>query len=96
MSQAPEPRKTLDPDQVAFWLARHPDFFIGRELNPRIGSLDIKEFCEGYQISFPLFAEGSVRGPHKQEVFRPLWLFLSSMELVSLRVDSGHNCLSNE
>jgi uncharacterized protein YigA (DUF484 family) len=31
MSQAPEPRKTLDPDQVAFWLARHPDFFIGRE-----------------------------------------------------------------
>ena len=39
MSQAPEPRKTLDPDQVAFWLARHPDFFIGREgllqqLNP--------------------------------------------------------------
>ena len=22
------------------------DFFIGRELNPRIGSLDIKEFCE--------------------------------------------------
>ncbi|MFI0473319.1 DUF484 family protein [Halomonas sp. HMF6819] len=31
MSQAPEPRKTLDPDQVAFWLARHPDFFVGRE-----------------------------------------------------------------
>jgi delta14-sterol reductase/lamin-B receptor len=22
------------------------DFFIGRELNPRIGSLDLKEFCE--------------------------------------------------
>tara|TARA_R110001599_G_scaffold2297_7_gene12211 strand:+ start:317 stop:1027 length:711 start_codon:yes stop_codon:yes gene_type:complete len=31
MSQAPEPSKTLDPDQVAFWLARHPDFFVGRE-----------------------------------------------------------------
>lgn len=31
MSEAPEPRKTLDPDQVAFWLARHPDFFVGRE-----------------------------------------------------------------
>ena len=31
MSQAPEPRKTLEPDQVAFWLARHPDFFVGRE-----------------------------------------------------------------
>lgn len=28
MSQAPEPRKTLDPDQVAFWLARHPDFLL--------------------------------------------------------------------
>nr|WP_300313948.1 DUF484 family protein [Halomonas sp.] len=32
MSQAaPEPRKTLDPDRVAEWLARHPDFFVGRE-----------------------------------------------------------------
>ena len=31
MSQPPEPRKTLDPEQVAFWLARHPDFFVGRE-----------------------------------------------------------------
>lgn len=31
MTEAPEPRKTLDPDQVAFWLARHPDFFVGRE-----------------------------------------------------------------
>ncbi|MDR5860985.1 DUF484 family protein [Halomonas eurihalina] len=28
---APEPRKTLDPDVVAQWLARHPDFFVGRE-----------------------------------------------------------------
>lgn len=27
----PEPRKTLDPDMVAQWLARHPDFFVGRE-----------------------------------------------------------------
>ncbi|MDN6180002.1 MAG: DUF484 family protein [Halomonas subglaciescola] len=31
MTEALEPRKTLDPDQVAFWLARHPDFFVGRE-----------------------------------------------------------------
>ncbi|ALM51017.1 DUF484 family protein [Halomonas huangheensis] len=32
MSQpAHEPRKTLDPDRVAEWLARHPDFFVGRE-----------------------------------------------------------------
>ena len=32
MSQAaPEPRKTLDPDRVAEWLATHPDFFVGRE-----------------------------------------------------------------
>jgi uncharacterized protein len=32
MSRAvPEPRKTLDPDRVAEWLARHPDFFVGRE-----------------------------------------------------------------
>ncbi|MCA1770023.1 MAG: DUF484 family protein [Halomonas sp.] len=27
----PEPRKTLDPDRVAEWLATHPDFFVGRE-----------------------------------------------------------------
>lgn len=27
----PEPRKTFDPDRVAEWLARHPDFFVGRE-----------------------------------------------------------------
>ena len=31
---------------------------------------EIKEFCEGYQISFPLFAEGPVRGSDKHEVFR--------------------------
>ncbi|WP_344704817.1 DUF484 family protein [Halomonas cibimaris] len=31
MTRTPEPRKTLEPDQVAFWLARHPDFFVGRE-----------------------------------------------------------------
>ena len=31
---------------------------------------EIKEFCEGYQISFPLFAEGPVKGSDKQEVFR--------------------------
>jgi glutathione peroxidase len=30
---------------------------------------EIKEFCEGYRISFPLFASGSVRGPQKQPVF---------------------------
>lgn len=24
------------------------DFWMGRELNPRIGSLDLKEFCELY------------------------------------------------
>ena len=28
---APDPRKTLDPDRVAQWLACHPDFFVGRE-----------------------------------------------------------------
>ena len=31
---------------------------------------EIKEFCEGYQISFPLFAEGPVRGSDKHEIFR--------------------------
>ena len=31
---------------------------------------EIKEFCEGFQISFPLFADGPVRGSEKHEVFR--------------------------
>jgi len=30
-AKAPESRQTLDPERVARWLARHPDFFIGRE-----------------------------------------------------------------
>ncbi len=30
-AKAPESRQTLDPESVARWLARHPDFFIGRE-----------------------------------------------------------------
>ncbi|MBZ5874959.1 DUF484 family protein [Chromohalobacter israelensis] len=30
-AKAPEPRTTLDPERVAHWLARHPDFFVGRE-----------------------------------------------------------------
>ena len=31
---------------------------------------EIKEFCEGYQISFPLFAVGPLRGSYKLKVFR--------------------------
>jgi glutathione peroxidase len=30
---------------------------------------EIKEFCEGYRISFPLFASSSVKGSNKQPVF---------------------------
>ena len=30
-AKIPEPRQTLDPEMVAHWLARHPDFFEGRE-----------------------------------------------------------------
>ncbi|WP_106476539.1 DUF484 family protein [Phytohalomonas tamaricis] len=30
-ASAIEPRRTLDPEQVAQWLVRHPDFFVGRE-----------------------------------------------------------------
>ncbi|TDX28635.1 hypothetical protein DFO67_10914 [Modicisalibacter xianhensis] len=30
-AQAPDPRQTLSPEAVARWLARHPDFFVGRE-----------------------------------------------------------------
>ena len=33
---------------------------------------EIKDFCEGYQISFPIFAEGTVKGFGKQDVFKYL------------------------
>ena len=35
---------------------------------------EIKEFCEGYRISFPLFASSSVAGSNKQ----PVYEFLSN------------------
>ena len=43
----------LDPVPISSesrCLSRYPvyDFFMGRELNPRIGSLDLKEFIEVY------------------------------------------------
>ena len=31
---------------------------------------DIKEFCEAYELSFPIFAKGKVKGFEKQEVFK--------------------------
>ena len=33
---------------------------------------EIKEFCEAYELSFPIFAKGKVKGFEKQEVFRYL------------------------
>ena len=33
---------------------------------------DIKEFCEAYELSFPFFAKGKVKGFEKQEVFKYL------------------------
>ena len=33
---------------------------------------DIKEFCEAYDLSFPIFAKGRVKGFEKQEVFKYL------------------------
>ena len=33
---------------------------------------EIKEFCEAYQLSFPIFAEGKVKGFGKQDVFKYL------------------------
>ena len=31
---------------------------------------EIKEFCEAYELSFPIFAKGKVKGFEKQEVFK--------------------------
>ena len=33
---------------------------------------EIKEFCEAYELSFPIFAKGKVKGFKKQEVFKYL------------------------
>ena len=33
---------------------------------------EIKEFCEAYELSFPIFAKGKVKGFEKQEVFKYL------------------------
>ena len=33
---------------------------------------EIKEFCEAYELSFPIFAKGKVTGFEKQEVFKYL------------------------
>ena len=33
---------------------------------------EIKDFCEAYQLSFPIFAEGKVKGFGKQDVFKYL------------------------
>ena len=33
---------------------------------------EIKDFCEAYEISFPIFAKGKVKGFDKQEVFKYL------------------------
>ena len=33
---------------------------------------DIKEFCEAYELSFPIFAKGKVKGFEKQEIFKYL------------------------
>ena len=33
---------------------------------------EIKDFCEAYELSFPIFAKGKVKGSEKQEVFKYL------------------------
>ena len=33
---------------------------------------EIKEFCEAFQLSFPIFAEGKVKGFEKQDIFKYL------------------------
>ena len=44
--------------------------FPSNDFNQEFSSNEkIKEFCEGFRISFPLFASASVKGPKKQPVF---------------------------
>ena len=45
--------------------------FPSNDFNQEFSSNEkIKEFCEGFRISFPLFASASVKGPAKLNQFR--------------------------
>lgn len=47
--------------------------FPSNDFNQEFDSAEqIKEFCEGYQVTFPLFASTNVRGSGKHEVYRYL------------------------
>ncbi len=59
------------------------DFFIGRELNPRIGSFDLKEFCELYPglIGWLIIDLGMLQ--KQWQVRRRCFLLPESMQLLA-------------
>jgi len=46
---------------------------------------EIKDFCEFYELSFPIFAKGKVKGFDKQEVFKYLTEDLNGRSLGEIR-----------
>ena len=46
---------------------------------------EIKDFCEAYQLSFPIFAEGKVKGFGKQDLFKYLTEDLDGKSKVEIR-----------
>ena len=67
---------------------RHPiyEFFMGRELNPRIGSLDLKEFCELYPGMIGAAAP-------RVETSRNIPATPASPHCHCMVADAGHACL---
>jgi len=47
--------------------------FPSNDFNQELASnKEVKEFCEGYALSFPIFAKGKVKGTDKQPLFKYL------------------------
>ena len=57
---------------------------------------DIKDFCEAYELSFPIFAKGKVKGFEKQEVFKYLTEDANGISMGEIRWNFEKFLLSRE
>ena len=57
---------------------------------------EIKDFCEAYELSFPIFAKGKVKGFEKQEVFKYLTEDANGISMGEIRWNFEKFLLSRE
>ena len=57
---------------------------------------EIKDFCEAYELSFPIFAKGKVKGFEKQEVFKYLTEDVNGRSMGEIRWNFEKFLLSRE